>query len=155
MVQPTQLYNSAYAALMDNEESPTDSTSAEFRWLLVSNSYVPLLTHDTGTDLGGYEYTASPAAPIAATQPVLESSGSDTYFKAGTSTGSGVVQFGPGEMNFRYLVFARTRGAYVAGTADLIFYIDLVGGDTNLSTSSIESVTVNMPATGWFKMYQA
>jgi hypothetical protein len=152
-VQATQMYNSGYNALMAGGESPSDTTPGEFYWVLVSNDYTPSITHSTGADFGGNEITAGDGVPKAATLVAISTTGSEAFFQTAN------VSIGPdttgGTITYRYLALVRTGGVTYSTSADLIFYIDLLGADTESTTAINESVNVNMTNSGWFKMVQS
>lgn len=152
-VLATQLYNSGYEALMQDGLSGAGT----LMWVLVENDYNPDLTDTTGADFAGNELVA-PGAPINATNVLITKTpglGIESFFQAGSAAGTGIVEFGPGVMTYRYLCLVRPVGAGTyATTSELIFYIDLIDSDSNDVTASGEYVTVNMANSGWFKMVQ-
>lgn len=147
--QATQLYNSGYDVLITDALAGT----GEFMWVLVDTDYIPDPAHTTGADLGTDAIiTPDDLQPINATSVAITTIGTGGYFQTDN------VSIGPytsGADSYRYLVLVRpiTPGTY-ADTAELIFYIDLIGSSSNDTTAAGESVVVNMTSSGWFKMVQ-
>ena len=160
-VQATQLYNQAYAKMMHGGESPTDAAAGTYMWVLVDAAYTPLDTHTAGTDFSGNEYGDGVGAgePIAATNLVVTATPGDpdeTFWQGGCAAGATSVIFGPTvtiDAQYLCLVKPSTPGTY-ATDAELIFWIDLTGNSTNLS-STAGDFTITMHASGWFKFSQA
>ena len=155
-VQTTQMYNNAYDVLTSGDIT----IPSALMWVLVTTDYNPLVTHTTASDLGGFEIVSPDVGqPTDATNVGISIVSTEGYFQAGTADGGGsAVKYGPGVMVFRYLVLVKpaVAGSYVADvTTDLIFYIDLIGSNSNDSTLITEYLTINMTSSGWFKMVQA
>lgn len=158
-VQATHMYDGGYEAMFDNGESPTDATSGAYFWLLATQGYTPVDTHTTTTSVTNQ--VGGDGVPIAATNlEFLASPGAanESFFQAGTTAGgAGVVQFGPNvTITAKYLILVKcaTPGTYSATADELIFFIDLTGGASDLSSSNGD-FTITMPASGWYKVSQA
>lgn len=161
-VQATQMYNDGYNILI------TDglANGGEFMWALVNNNYIPSLSDTDVTAFGvGNVIVGGAGAPIDADNVSITSTpgnANESYFRAGSGTVAGRVRFGPdvidGDMVYRYLVLVRPAVASTwvyDATTKLIFYIDLIGGNTNDITSIGDYVTINMAGNGWLKMVQS
>jgi hypothetical protein len=158
-VQATHMYDSGYEAMFDNGESPTDATAGAYHWLLATSSYTPNDTHSTTTDVTN-QVTGDGAAIAATNLEFLASPGAanESFFQAGTTAGgAGVVQFGPNvTITARYLILVKntTPPTFSATTSELIFFIDLTGSASDLSSSNGD-FTITMPTSGWYKVSQA
>ena len=158
-VQATQLYNGGYEHMFDSSQSPTESAAGSYHWLLATQGYVPALTHLTTTSVTNQ--VGVDGAPIAATNLLFEATNGtaiESFFEAGTTAGgAGVVQFGPNAtITARYLILVKniTAPTFSATTSELIFYIDLTGSASDLSSSNGD-FTITMPTNGWYKVSQA
>ena len=162
-VQATHMYDGAYELMMDSgsENSPVeDDAAGTYMWCLVPQAYTADDAHTTTSDLTGLVITGDYVPRGATHLSVIKTPGNanESYFQAGTSAGgAGVVQFGPNvTITAKYLVLVRpvTINVFDAATSQLIFYVDLTGGASDL-VSSNGDFTINMHADGWYSFSQA
>lgn len=148
------LYDGAGEILFDNAGTQWDDNGSggEYMWALCTSAYTPAVTHADMTDITGE------IVPTADGDP------QNTGTRATTTTGS-VMYFSAGDANFgasvtitaQYLLLIRpaTPGTFVNdATTDLIGYVDLNVGGSDLSSSAGAFVVTEptSPATGWFSI---
>ncbi len=88
--------------------------------VLLANAYTPAATHDTYSDISGNVISDGDYSPqVLASKTVTQASGTVTFDAADVSYGSNV------NITARYIALVKRNGGSLAGTDELIGYMDL------------------------------
>lgn len=127
-----------------------DATAGNIMFCLCDETYTPVSTHTTTTDLSGL-ITAGDGAPIAATSLAIDNTttAGTTYLDSASASFGTTVTI---TAKYFIAVMPVTAGTFSATTSNLLFWLDLNTTNSSATVSSAAADFVVLPsANGWIK----